>query len=196
MHGIILSSIWEAKNNTNCLNPLIILDEIEKACFSSKASDVNQNVYPTLLQLLGDENIKHFKDNFFEVPIKNFFPNFVCTANSIESIPKPLLDRITIIRFRDYTEDEFKTKIIPLQYESFRNKHNSLVPESLTDKEIEIIFKLSKGQTRQIQTAINRYLSVLFDIEGNRQPLDPIVIDNLLQSYEEICSNRQIGFCK
>lgn len=195
-NGIILSSIWEAKNNTNCLNPLIILDEIEKACFSSKASDVNQNVYPTLLQLLGDENIKHFKDNFFEVPIKNFFPNFVCTANSIESIPKPLLDRITIIRFRDYTEDEFKTKIIPLQYESFRNKHNSLVPESLTDKEIEIIFKLSKGQTRQIQTAINRYLSVLFDIEGNRQPLDPIVIDNLLQSYEEICSNRQIGFCK
>lgn len=194
-HGMILSSIWESMNNTNCLNPIIILDEIEKSCLSSKVSDVNQNVYPTLIQLLGSENIKHFKDNFFDVPIKHFYPNFVGTANSVESIPKPLLDRLTIIRFRDYTEEEFKTKIIPMQYESFRNKHNSLVPEKLTEQEVDIIYKLSRGETRQIQTAINRYLSVLFDIDGNKQNLTSSIIDNLLQSCEELYDDKKIGFC-
>ena len=177
------------------LNPIIILDEIEKSCLSSKVSDVNQNVYPTLIQLLGSENIKHFKDNFFDVPIKNFYPNFVGTANSVESIPKPLLDRLTIIRFRDYTEEEFKTKIIPMQYEAFRNKHNSLVPEKLTEQEVNIIYKLSRGETRQIQTAINRYLSVLFDIDGNKQNLTSSIIDNLLQSCEELYDDKKIGFC-
>ena len=194
-HGMILSSIWESMNNTNCLNPIIILDEIEKSCLSSKVSDVNQNVYPTLIQLLGSENIKHFKDNFFDVPIKNFYPNFVGAANSVESIPKPLLDRLTIIRFRDYTEEEFKTKIIPMQYEVFRNKHNSLVPEKLTEQEVNIIYKLSRGETRQIQTAINRYLSVLFDIDGNKQNLTSSIIDNLLQSCEELYDDKKIGFC-
>lgn len=195
-NGKILSSIWESLNNENCLNPLIVLDEIEKACFSSKISDVNQNVYPTLLQLFGEENMIHFKDNFFEVPVNHFFPNFICTANSIESIPAPLLDRVTIIKFRDYTEEEFKSKIIPFQYESFRSKHNSLVPDNLSEQEIDIIYKMCNGKTRQIHTAINRYLSVLFDIDGNRKKLDSITIENLYKSFEEILPKKQIGFCR
>ena len=147
-NGKILSSVWESMNNTNCLNSLIVLDELDKGCMYSSASDPNQNVLPVLLQLLGDENRRHFKDNYFDVPLNGFLPNFIATANSLENIPESLLDRFNIIEFRDYTKEELVSNIIPSQYEVFKNSHNNLVPENLNQDEIEIIYEISKGKTR------------------------------------------------
>lgn len=195
-HGKILGAIWESKNNSNCLNPIIILDEVDKACFSSNASDVNQDILPSLLQLLGDENILHFCDNFFDVPIKNFYPNFIATANSLESIPESLLDRFNIIKFRDYTHEELTDIIIPLQYETYKNEHNELVPANLETEEIEIIYKMSKGRTRQIQPSINKYLAALFDIEGQKHQLNSFEVDNLVESSKVNYNIKQIGFFK
>lgn len=106
-NGRVLSSIWESMKNSNCLNPLIVLDEVDKACLTSQTSDHNQNILPTLLQLLGDENRLHFTDNYFDVPLNGFLPNFIATANSKENIPECLLDRFNVIEFRDYTRASY-----------------------------------------------------------------------------------------
>lgn len=195
-NGKILSSVWESMNNTNCLNSLIVLDELDKGCMYSSASDPNQNVLPVLLQLLGDENRRHFKDNYFDVPLNGFLPNFIATANSLENIPESLLDRFNIINFRDYTKEELVSNIIPSQYEVFKNSHNNLVPENLNQDEIEIIYEISKGKTRQIQTAINRYVAAIFDFEGQKHLLNSCELNSLLETSKLIWKPKQIGFCK
>ncbi len=194
-HGQVLASIWEALDNRNCLNAIIVIDEIEKACLSSQVSDMNQDVLPSLLQLFGEENIIHYKDNFFDVEIKNFIPNFIATANSKEPIPEALLNRMNIIRFRDYTKEELKALVIPYQYELFRKKHNALIPEILNEDEIEIIFNLCKGQTRQIQPSFIKYIAAIFDSEGKKHQLSNMEVEDLLNDSMVNDDNKQIGFC-
>ncbi|WP_294430765.1 AAA family ATPase [uncultured Treponema sp.] len=195
-NGKVLSSVWESMNNINCLNPLVVLDEVDKACLTSKTSDHNQNLLPSLLQLMGDENRRHFTDNFFDVPLQGFYPNFIATANSLEYIPEPLLDRFNVIEFRDYTKEEFVNNVIPAQYEVFKDSHNNLIPENLTQDEIEIIYKISKGKTRKIQPAINRYVASIFDFEGQKHQLNATELDNLVETSKVVWEPRQIGFCK
>jgi len=195
-NGKILSAIWEAKKNVNCLNPVIVFDEIDKVSFNERIGDVNQNMGPTLIQLFGDENFLHFKDNFFDVSLQNYNPNFLATANSTEPIPEPLLDRLNIVKFRDYTHEELKNLVIPFQYQSFKNEHNELAPDCLSSEELEIIYKLSGKNTRQIQPSINKYLAAAFDLDGKKHQLDSNAIEKLVaksnNSYEE---KQQIGFC-
>lgn len=198
-NGRILSSIWEALDRSNCLNPVIVLDELEKACMDSH-SDVNQNVFPTLNQLLGEENRKYFMDNFFEVPIRGFSPNFIATANSTEPIPDSLFNRTHIIRFRDYQEDEIKDVIIPYQYKEWKKDHNEdLIPDELSEEECEIIYKMSKGKTRKIQLSISKFLAASYDLEkGKMHKLSSIEIEKLIEmsmvSFED--NQSQIGFCR
>lgn len=193
-NGLILSSIWEANDTINTLNSIVILDELDKACYSNQVSDQNQNILASLLQLLGDTNIKNFKDNFFEIELQNFYPCFLSTANSIKPIPESLLDRVNIIRLRDYNEQELKSIVIPLQYESFRNDFNNLIPEALSEEEIEIIHKLSKGMTRQIKPAIMKYLDAIFDMDGKRHPLSSMELYDLLKETTVNYEDKQIGF--
>ncbi len=193
-HGKILSAIWLANRNSNCANPLVVLDELDKNGYLS--TDANQNVYATLIQLLGDINISQFQDNYFQVPIRNFHLNVIATANNLESIPEALLDRLNIIKFRDYTQDELKSIVIPLQYKFYKDSHNDLIPETLSSKEVDIIYKLSNGKPRQIRPSIIKYLSVLFDDEGQRQQLDSNKIDRLMEMSVSNNSERQIGFWK
>lgn len=193
-YGQILSSVWNSVNNNNCLNPLIVIDEIEKACLSAQTNDINQNVLPSLLQLFGDENISHFKDNYFDIEIKHFYPNFIATANSMETIPQALLDRTNIIRFRDYTKEELKRIIIPYQFELFKKNHNALIPETLNEDEIEIIFNLCKGKTRQIQPAIFKYIAAIFDTEGQKHKLNNMEVEDLLKDPLSSFESKQIGF--
>ena len=193
-NGLILSSIWEANDTINTLNSIVILDELDKACYSNQVSDQNQNILASLLQLLGDTNIKNFKDNFFEIELQNFYPCFLSTANSIKPIPESLLDRVNIIRLRDYNEQELKSIVIPLQYESFRNDFNNLIPEALSEEEIEIIYKLSKGMTRQIKPAIMKYLDAIFDMDGKRHPLSSMELYDLLKEATVNYEDKQIGF--
>lgn len=192
--GKILSSIWSANNKTNILNSLIVLDEIEKAGLSLQNHDPNQNVYGTLLELFSDECMKHFRDNFFDLKLHHFYPNFICTANSLEPIPEALLDRVVVINFKDYTEKEVKEILIPRQFELFRKQSNLLVSETLSDEDIEIIFKLCKGKPRQIVPCIKLYLTAKFDIDGQKHQLSSSEIEHLLKMTNTVQEERQMGF--
>lgn len=199
-NGKILASIWEALDDTNCLNPVIVLDEFEKSCLRLDSSDVNQNVYPTLNQLFGEENKKYFTDNFFEIPIQNFSPIYLATANAIDTIPDSLFDRTHIIRFRDYNQNEIQELIIPFQYNEWKKSHKEeLLPEELSDEEIKIVYKMSRGNTRKIQLSISKLFAASYDIEKSEmRKLSAKEIDNLIETsmvtYED--NKIQIGFCR
>ncbi len=190
-YGEILSSIWKA-NNTNtacCGNPIIIIDEIDKSCLSNRTGDINQNLYPCLIQLFGDENRTSFRDNFFGLEIRNVFFNYLLTANELEPIPEPLLDRVNVIRFRDYNKNEMQNIVIPNKYKLFRETHSKVLPEKLNLKDIETIYDICGNSTRAFNEAIFWFVANFFDANGNR-------ISKQYNLPTHIENNRhQIGFC-
>lgn len=195
--GKILTSIYNSMDdNINCLNSLIVFDEIDKSKWTP-TGDSNQDLYGTMLLILGEENLKFgYKDNFLDIRIPLLKPNFVLTANSIDPIPEPILDRVQIIRFRDYNVEEIQKIVIPSQYQEFQNKHNrDLLPTSLNQTEIKIISQMSEGKPRKIQTSLNKYFAILYDNDGVKHDLNAHELDYLLEHSINNSQARRIGFC-
>lgn len=155
-YGKILESIWVSKQDACCLNPCIIIDEIDKGMYGY-IGDANQNLYGTLLTLLEKENSESFTDNFFGIPVNNFNPNYFITANDTSTIPEPLLNRMIVIHFRDYTKEELVSQVIPAKYHDFAATHE--VPQDLSEEEYRLVAKLASFSTRKIDLAINKYIA-------------------------------------
>lgn len=97
MPGRIINALIRA----NCNNPLILLDEIDKMCSNSRGDPVS-----AMLEVLDPEQHKKFRDHFVEIAVDLSECMFVCTANSTQNIPRPLLDRMELINIDSYTRDE------------------------------------------------------------------------------------------
>ncbi len=97
MPGRIVNALIEAQAN----NPLILFDEIDKM-----AHDMRGDPASAMLEVLDREQNKTFRDNFVELPIDLSNCMFITTANSLETIQRPLLDRMEIIDLHAYTRPE------------------------------------------------------------------------------------------
>lgn len=97
MPGRIVEALTQAK----VMNPLIVLDEIDKL-----SSSLNGDPASALLEVLDPEQNKYFRDHFVEMPIDLSDCMFIATANSYDGIPFPLIDRMDIIELSAYTRHE------------------------------------------------------------------------------------------
>lgn len=129
MPGRIAMALKQAKVK----NPVILFDEVDKI-----GSDYKGDPFAALLEVLDSEQNSRFRDNYIEIPIDLSEVLFIATANTVSTIPRPLLDRMELIEISSYTENEklhiAKKHLLPKQLE-----HNGLTKKqlSITDKAME-----------------------------------------------------------
>ena len=135
--GAMPGSIIRALRDAESMNPVLLVDEIDKM-----GSDVRGDPASAMLEVLDPEQNKSFRDHYLDLPFDLSKVLFICTANTTDTIPGPLLDRMDVISLSGYTEDEklgiAKRYLVPKQVEA-----HGLEPAQFTisDKALRLVIR-------------------------------------------------------
>lgn len=124
--GAMPGRIAEGLRNAKVANPLMLLDEIDKS-----SGDYKGDLSSALLEVLDSEQNNKFSDHYIEIPLDLSKVLFIATANTLDTIPRPLLDRMDVIEINSYTENEkfhiAKSYLVKKQMDA-----NGLKPEDIS----------------------------------------------------------------
>ena len=160
--GRLAYALKEAKVN----NPLILLDEIDKL-----GSDNRGNVADALLEVLDSEQNNTFRDHYLELDMDLSKVLFITTANSLDTIPLPLLDRMEIIEVSGYTYEE-----------KYHIAKDYLIPKLLKDH------KLTKDQFKISESAIKEIINS-YTREAGVRSLERVLGKLIRKSLTEMIKN-------
>ena len=152
MPGRILTAMIQA----GTMNPLLLLDEVDKL-----GSDYRGDPSAALLEVLDGEQNKTYRDHYLEIPVDLSDVMFITTANTLDTVPRPLLDRMEIIELGSYTDEE---KVMIAK--------NHLIPKQLSKH------GLKKSQLRITDDALREMIQCYTRESGVR---------NLERSVAEVC---------
>ena len=180
--GAMPGRIINAIKQVGTKNPLILLDEIDKM-----GSDYRGDPTSAMLEVLDTEQNNTFRDHFLELPFDLSEVLFMCTANSMDGIPRPLLDRMEIIEISSYTEEE-KTQIalrhlMPKQLAEHGLSANKVVIEQDTMTEIIRAYTAEagvRGLERQIAKMCRKIAKTFAESNKRSYKINLKNIKNLL----------------
>ena len=193
--GRIVYSLKEAKS----MNPLILLDEIDKL-----SSDYKGNPGDALLEVLDGEQNKTFRDNYMELPIDLSKVLFITTANSLDTIPRPLLDRMEVVEVSGYTyEEKFniaRNHLIPKIFKEYK-LNNEVI--TINDEAIKFVID---GYTREsgvrslervISSLIRKSMASILKNDLESMNIDKAKVEELLgtkrYSFDEKMKEDKVG---
>lgn len=140
--GAMPGRIANAIKSTGVKNPLLLLDEIDKV-----SNDHKGDTFSALLEVLDSEQNVKFRDHYLELPLDLSEVLFVTTANSLQTIPRPLLDRMEVIEVSSYTENEklhiAMQHLVPKQLQ----KHG--LTEEVVKINKSVIWKIARNYTKE-----------------------------------------------
>jgi ATP-dependent Lon protease len=133
MPGSIIRSLRDAES----ANPLLLIDEIDKM-----GADWRGDPASAMLEVLDPEQNSTFRDHYLDLPFDLSKVLFICTANTLDTIPGPLLDRMDVIQLSGYTEDEklgiAKRYLLPKQLKAHGLRKTQL---TVSDKLLRIVIR-------------------------------------------------------
>ena len=197
--GAMPGRIMDGMKKAGTSNPVMVLDEIDKL-----ASSYNGDPASALLEVLDPEQNNTFTDHYMNVPYDLSDVLFVCTANSLDTIPGPLLDRMEVIRFTGYTALEkfsiAKDHLIPKAKKKAGISDDNLIIEDDTIKALINGYTMEagvRGLKKQI-SSLCRYAAVEL-VRNNKEILDvkPEDLSDYLDQrpikHESILEKKQAG---
>lgn len=178
MPGRLISGIIQAGS----CNPLMVLDEIDKL-----ASDYRGDPAAALLEALDGEQNSTFRDNFLEIPFDLSQVFFITTANSLDTIPRALLDRMEVIELSSYTDEEkvqiAKGHLLPKQRKKHGLRANQLRVEDGAIREMIRSYTRESGVRqleRQIAAACRKAASGIAEERFKSLSLRPGQLESIL----------------
>lgn len=193
--GRIITSIKDAGTN----NPVFLFDEVDKI-----GSDFKGDPASALLEVLDPEQNKDFTDHFLDIPFDLSNVMFITTANSTDTIPRPLLDRMEVISISGYTEEE-KVKIsrkylIPKQLKAHGLKEKNLSISEKTIRDLINYYTRESGVRnleRELGSLCRKVARKIVAKSGNTFKITPASLEKYLGKkrfhYDKVSGEKEVG---
>ncbi len=180
--GAMAGRLLQAMRRAGTKNPVILLDEVDKV-----GRDFRGDPAHALLEVLDPEQNKTFRDNYLDLDFDLSKVMFLCTANTLDTVPRPLLDRMEIIRLSGYSEEEkvqiARRYIIPRQIAETGVKNEQI---TFTDEGLRFLISgyTREAGLRRLERSIAKVVRkvALKIVEGNGEAVtvDPAQVLDLL----------------
>ncbi len=180
--GAMPGRIMQAITQAGSCNPILLLDEIDKL-----GSDHRGDPSAALLEVLDGEQNATYRDHYLEIPFDLSDVMFITTANTLDTVPRPLLDRMEIIELGSYTDEEklmiAKNHLIPKQLKKHGLKKSQVRIPDDTIREIIASYTRESG----VRTLERRFAEICrksaMEILSQETPKRITVTDKNLESY-------------
>lgn len=197
--GAIPGRIISAIKDSGSKNPVFLFDEIDKV-----NSDFRGDPASALLEVLDPEQNKEFTDHYLEVPFDLSNVMFITTANTLGTVPRPLLDRMEVIEVSGYTEEEktviAKKYLVPKQVKEHGMKESNLQMSEQTIRDIINYYTREsgvRGLERQIATVCRKAARQIVENESDVIRVNTANLKKYLgiprYRYEKVRDKHEVG---